>query len=210
MITLTAKITLADGKPYDVNKRNMLSIDVNIVDRSDITMPSVGVISNRGTLRFVDYDGRIDQLVQTNALGESQKCEIYLYDSLAKASAFVGEFYASKWSYNPDNSEVSLTLEDDLIVWQNLEMPALDLSEPKTAYDVFLDITNYIENNYPSRWLFAVDETATNIMNNYIIQNPYFEKGNLWNRLTKICEVCGLHIFKNYFKRVVVSYDFRS
>jgi hypothetical protein len=208
MITLTARITLADGSAYEVNKRNILYLDSEIVDRSDIAMPSVGIISNRGSLRFMDFDGKIDRLIATEGLSENYKCELFLTDTLSKAETSMGEFYATDWQYDSNSKEVSVTLVDDLVEWQEIEINGFDLGSETIAYMLYDALVQYY---VPSKWSFKNLDTKTyQILNDYKIEYPYLKKGNLWSYFNKICEACGLHIFKNRENKVVVSYDFRG
>jgi hypothetical protein len=210
MITLTAKITLADGTIYDIDKRNILSIDTNIIDRGNIVMPSTGIISNSGTIKFVDYDRKINQLVETNALGDSNKCVIYLSNTIADVQSPVGTFYTSRWDYDSNNREVIILLQDDLIEWQSIEMADIPLSSPTTALAFLENIKGYLEYYYPKFEFDTIDETTSAILQNYEIAYPYLKSGSIWNQFTKICEACGLHIFKNNRNKIVVSYAFRS
>jgi hypothetical protein len=208
MITLTAKITLADGTAYEVHKRNILYVDSEIGDRSAIAMPSVGIISNRGSLRFADFDGTIDRLIATEGLSENYKCELFLTDTLSKAETSLGEFYATDWQYDSNSKEVSVTLADDLVEWQDIEYNASDNIGEGTAYQMY-DVL--VQHNVPSKWKFMpLDAKTQQVLEQYVISNVYWNKTNLWALFNKLCEACGLHIFKNRENKVVVSYDFRS
>lgn len=208
MITLTAKITLADGTAYEVNKRNILYLDSEIVDRGDISMPSVGIISNRGRLRFADFDGTIDRLITTEGLNENYKCELFLTDTLSKVETSMGVFYATDWQYDGNSKEVSVTLADDLMEWQVIEYNAKDNSGETTAYEIY-DI--FVQYYVPPKWEFMpLDAKTLQVLEEYKVSNVYWNKTNLWALFNKLCEACGLHIFKNRENKVVVSYDFRS
>ena len=54
MITLTAEIEI-NGKVILLNNKRIISISSKIFDRSDITRPSYGIISNTGELEFNDF-----------------------------------------------------------------------------------------------------------------------------------------------------------
>lgn len=209
MITLTAKITLADETVYDIDKRNLLSLDTTIVDRSDITMPSWGIISNRGNIRFVDYNGKINHLVELNALQDKQKCSLYLTDTLNGTQALVGELYATKWDYDTNSKQVSVTLQDELIEWQDISFAGLIMSAEELTAMEYIGILQdwYI----PKKYSFApFDPKTTTILQEYKIKHAYLKKSSLWGTLNKFCEMLGLHIFKNFKNKIVISYDFRD
>ena len=206
MITLTAKITLADGTIYDVNKRNILYLDSKIDDRGDISMPSVGIISNSGSLRFVDYDSTIEGWINQGINLESKPIVIYLNDTISKCNSMVAEYYTKKWSYDSNNRNVSVQLTDGLEEWQNIQITTASLSK-KSGLEIYNELLN--QSNY--LWDFEeLDEITRGILYTYTIEYPYFGKTNLWAAWNNLCMACGLHIYKNQNGKIVVSYDFRS
>ena len=207
MITLTAKITLADETAYEVNKRNILYLDSEIVDRSDIAMPSVGIISNRGSLQFVDFDGTIESWINQGKDLDGKTVVIYLNDTLSKCTSMVAEYYTEKWNYDSDNRNVSVQLTGGLEEWQSIQITNHGLTNRKNGleiYNVLLNQSNYL-------WDFEeLDEITNEILSTYIIEYPYFGKTNLWAAWNRLCTACGLYLYKNRNGKIVVSYDFRS
>lgn len=207
MITLTAKITLADGTAYEVNKRNILYLDSDIVDRSDIAMPSVGIISNRGSLQFVDFDGTIEGWINQGTDLESKPVVISLNDTLSKSTSMVAEYYTEKWNYDSNNRNVSVQLTDGLEEWQNIQIPDKSLSGKKSG----LELYNLLVVRSSDLWDFEeLDEITNEILSAYTIEYPYFGKTNLWAAWNRLCTACGLYLYRNRNGKIVVSYDFRS
>lgn len=209
MITLTAKITLADGTEITLDKRNALAIDQNIVDRRNTLAPSYGIISNGASLEIIDYKGEFKSLAQSYRLNDKSVAAIYLTNTLVKnCSAQMGKYYATQWVYDDNGQTVRANLSDDLVDWQNIHVEGFYLQNSEMSG---FDIYNYLKEKTPSRWQFEnLDQTTKQVLEEYIIENPYLQGGNLWSQWYKLCVACGLYIFKNRQAKVAVSYDFRS
>jgi hypothetical protein len=55
-----------------------------------------------------------------------------------------------------------------------------------------------------------LDENTRTILMNTRLSYPLLESGTLWEQWTKICEVCGLYIYKNNEGKTVCSYTYGS
>lgn len=215
MIILTAKITLADGTEIALDKRNLLNMSSDIIDRADIVLPSWGLISNGGNISFVDYDGTIKRYAQSLMLTSQTKVNIYLTNTLKRVSTEVGEFFSSKWSYDNNNSEVVITITDGLQKLQDISFNPLqyDLSQDDysvTALDLYNIICNELNANgfnvlYPSSSEF--DRNTRTHLSNIVINYPYINKGNLWRILNDFGIAFQLHIYKNRKGVIVCVYS---
>lgn len=208
MITLTAKITIDGNTKIDINKRSILSIDYSTITRDNVAMPSWGIISNNGSIKFVDYDGTIKSLIQQNKLSQNADAVITLEDTLTKSNMSVSCFLTKKWNYDNNDKTVTVSLGDDLEEWQDIQARELNLSQ---SLNTGLDVYVFLKNITPTKWEFEeLDEITTEVLSNYQIRHAYLEATNLWQQWNKLCIACGLHIFKNRQDKVVVSYGFRS
>ena len=107
MITLTAKIYISETEVIEVDRRNMLGVDRSIFDRSDLKLPSFGIISNTGNIEFNDNDGRVLHYAENLQLQKGQKCEIWLNNTLVEnASELIGSFETDQWDYDNDSKVV--------------------------------------------------------------------------------------------------------
>ena len=226
MITLTAKIEINQenpvpftigesviggnaliGKTINVTKefdrRNLLSIERSIFDRSDLKLPSWGIISNVGNLEFNDINNRFLGYANAGLLVEGMKCELYLNNTLVKgATEKIGTFYADTWDYDNDSRVVRVGLKDDLEEWQDILLEEYPLQNAMTMYEIY----DYLLGKTPSKWDFIID-TATNDRLKYITcPYPYLESDNLWAQWNKLCEVCALYIYKNNDGKVIVQH----
>lgn len=208
MITLTAKITIDGNTKIDINKRSLLSIDYSTITRDNDAMPSWGIISNNGSIKFVDYDGTIKSLIQQNKLSQNADAVITLEDTLTKSTMSVSCFLTKKWNYDNNDKTVTVSLGDDLEEWQDIQARELSLNQ---SLNTGLDVYVFLKNITPTKWKFEeLDEITTEVLSNYQIRHAYLEATNLWQQWNKLCIACGLHIFKNIQDKVVVSYGFRS
>lgn len=218
MITLTATITMDNGDTIEITPQNALSMERSIFDRSDTSMPSWGIISNGGSLRFVDGDGSIKILAESQLLKSGMKVNIYLENTISTAKGSIGEFYTTKWDYDVDNREVSVTFEDDLKEWQNIPSSKIPLqtswgatssNKSKTA----LDIAKILYRRTPEKYkpindiLKHIDEKTQTFLENYKIYYPYLDEGTLWSQWNKLCELCALNIFKNNKNKFIIMHN---
>ena len=98
-----------------INRRNIISLESSIFDRSDLKLPSFGIISNTGNIEFNDLDGEIKDYAERLLLQSGLSCEIRLNNTLVDgASELVAEMETDQWDYDNDNRVVSVSIKDDL------------------------------------------------------------------------------------------------
>lgn len=191
---------------------NLLSLERKIIDRSDIKLPSYGVISNAGQMAFIDKNKRFLGYTNNGSLVSGIPIEIYLTDTLSKKSELVGSFYSDKWNYDNNNREVSVSLKDDLEEWQDIQVERINY-DPRNPYKVFrtmADLYKVLATKTPSKYrllIFGLLDTATqNILEETKMVYPLLESGSLWSQWNKLCQVCRCHIYKNNIGETVFRY----
>lgn len=231
MITLTAEIQINRPNPVpfiigkskiggndligkninvkkDFDRRNLISIERAIFDRSDLKMPSWGIISNVGNLEFVDSNKRFLGYANAGILVEGMKIELFLNNTLVNgATEKVGTFYTDQWNYENDSKVVSVSLKDDLEEWQDINVKGLDLQTIKSAMTLYMQIYNQTPKKYNLISFSDLDNHTKEILQYTYIQYPFFENGSLWQQWTKLCQVCQLHIYKNNDGIVICRYN---
>lgn len=202
MITLTAKITLDDGKPIDINKQNLLSLEQNIIDRSDIVLPSWGIISNNAKITFMDYKGDIKGYADKNMLVSGMNTNIILTDTLTKRELVFSNYTTSSWDYDNDNKQVVVNLTDEIIEWQDI---ILDISRfnAQTPYDVDGKyIYEYLYEKVPSKYKMkdfsSLDSATRNRLLSFKVSRLLFNDNKLWSAWTTFCNAVQAYIFRNY------------
>ena len=192
----------------DIDRRNLISLKSSIFERSDLKLPSFGIISNTGNIEFNDLNGEIKDYAEQLLLQSGLQCEIKLNNTLVDgASETIGLFETDEWDYDNDNRVVSVSLKDDLEEWQDIEVEKIPLLERNSMIEIYYQLLE----RTPSKWKnsnneFELDDETYRFISKITCDYPYLESGNLWQQWTKFCEVCALHIYKNNADKVVVKH----
>lgn len=209
----------------DINYRSLISLNRNITYRADDKLPSYGIISNTGRLEFNDLNGEIKDYAEQLFLTSDLRVVINLNNTLTNAYEKVGVFSTKEWDYDNINRIVSVTLKDDLEEWQDIQVQGFNY-DPREPFKIIAD--GKISNIY--KWLQGQDEKGKyrtpqkyemlsfeeldqktkDILENTIIQYPLLESGTLWEQWQKVCEVCGLYIYKNNEGKTICTYTYGS
>lgn len=216
MITMTATIYITASEKIEINLKNLISMSCSIFDRSDLKLPSFGIISNTGEIEFNDFDGKVLRYAEDNKLVEGLGVEIHINNTISDGvNDRVGYMETSQWDYDYDNKVVRVSLKDDLEEWQDINVPQYkynfvnsDVKNFKWLYDKLLGITNTNgSGNYNMQKFDDLDEQTKKVLENTYIKYPFYNKDSLWAQWTKLCEVCQLHIYKNNYGVVVCRYN---
>lgn len=195
-----------------IDRTNIVSLERSIFDRSDLKLPSFGIISNAGHIEFNDSDGSVLDYAEGLLLDKGLRCEIKLSNTLVEgASQTIAVMETDQWEYDNDNRLVSVSLKDDLEEWQDINVEGINYDARRAErknfrwlYNKLWDITN---KNYPMLRDGELDKTTFDILNNTYMKYPLLESGTLWQQWTKLCEACQLHIYKNNEGIVVCRYN---
>jgi hypothetical protein len=206
------------GTEISVDRRNMLSINRKIVDRSDDSLPSYGIISNSGNVSFNDIDGKVLDYAEQQLLQSELSVSIYITNTLTKKQEEIGYFSTDTWNYDNNNNSVSVSLKDELQEWQNISIEGFYYN-PKYPFEILANGTmaelytwllQRTPRKYKMLYFRELDEKTQEILQNTKIKYPLLESGTLWKQWSKLCEVCGLYIYKNNKGQTVCSYSYGS
>jgi hypothetical protein len=107
----------------EIDRRNLISLESSIFDRSDLKLPSFGIISNKGNIEFNDLDGEVRDYAEQLILQSGLSCEIRLNNTLVDgASQVIAKMETDQWDYDNDNRVVSVSIKDDLEEWQDINV----------------------------------------------------------------------------------------
>jgi hypothetical protein len=209
----------------DFSLNNLISLERAIFDRSDTKLPSYGILSNNGNLEFNDTNGAFLAYANAGVLVSGLKVHILLNNTLSKSSEQVGVFETDTWDYDNNNRSVLVSLKDDLEEWQDIQVDGFGY-DPINRFKVIADgkmsnvykwLQSQDENgNYrtPKKYQMLpfdeLDEKTKSILENTTIDYPLLENGTLWEQWTKLCQVCGLYIYKNNEGKTVCTYAYGS
>lgn len=187
------------------DRRNLISIESEVKDRADIDKPSFGIISTGGSLSFKDNSSRFLNYANAGLLTEGIGITLSFENTVKKTKNQVGLYYTTDWDYDNDSRSVSVSFKDDLEEWQDIQVNGFDY-DPRNPFKVIAE--GKMSNVY--RWLYNVtptkykmisfdglDEKTRTILEETKLQYPLLKNGTLWSQWSKLCEVCGLRIYKN-------------
>lgn len=196
------------------NRRSLLSIETEITDRDNTNSISWGIISTGGHFEFNDTNSRFLGYANAGLLKEGIKVEFFLENTLTKAKETAGVYYTSDWNYDNNTRSVSVSFKDDLEEWQDIQIEGFsyDLRNPTKVlpYQTMKWLYWWLYNKTPTKYNMlkfdSLDDKTKEILNSTTIPYPLLESGNLWSQWTKLCVVCGLHIYKNSQGKTVCVY----
>ena len=198
----------------EINRRNIIQTGIPIADRSDLKLPSFGIISNTGSIEFNDLDGEIKDYAEQLLLQSGLKCEIKLNNTLVdSASQTIAVMETDEWDYDNDNRVVRVSLKDDLEEWQDINVAEISYDPRKQESKPFKWLYKHLwaittaNKNYDMLSFDELDTETQEILGNTYIQYPLLKSGSLWVQWTKLCEVCQLHIYKDNNGIVVCRYN---
>ena len=185
-----------------IDRRNLLAIDTKAIDRSDLSLPSFGIISNGGSIEFNDTTGEVWDYANQGLLVSGLETKIYLNNTLSKTKQLVATLKTDKWEYDTENKSVRVTLKDGLEEWQEYPFNGFPFRTEKMN---MLALYNYLPmtNN-----IILTSQARAQLANTYC-PYPNMDSSSVWGAWRKICEVCGLQMFMREDGKVVVSTDMR-
>lgn len=202
----------------ELDDTNLLDFERTIMDRSDVKRPSFGIISNTGSLSFIDKDGEVKDYIAQQIISSQNVISAYLVNAETNARKQIAYFNTEKWSYNNSQSLVNVSLKDDLEEWQDINVPAVEytptVSTPKTAewfYKHLWRFMNEPENNplkkYKMLSFNELDNETKAVLSGTTIQYPLLESASLWAQWDKLCQLCFLRVYKRNDGRTVCKYS---
>ena len=192
------------GIDIKIDKMNLISLSANISYRSDNKLPSYGIISNTGNIDFKDISGEVREYAEKTLLTSGLKAKISLNNTLDKTEEQVADFETKEWDYDNDTRVVSVSLKDGLEEWQDINVKGFDADLRVQGLISMKQYYLYLYDNTPTKdkmisfenlELYS-KETYDIILNTYV-KRFFMEDGSLWQQWQKLCEVCGLYIYKN-------------
>lgn len=185
----------------NIDSKNLISMNRSIFDRADLKLPSWGILSNIGSIEFIDTNYEVKDYAEQKLLVAGSQIKIIMLNTLSKTKEEIGIFYSDIWDYDNDNRKVSISLKDDLEEWQNILLDEYSLKQNQTMYDVYLHLVS----KTPKKWIFYLDEDTKIFLQSIICKYTYLESSNLWSQWNKLCEIAILHIYKNNENKVIVK-----
>lgn len=191
----------------DLDDTNLLDFERTIMDRSDIKKPSYGIISNTGSLSFIDKDGEVADYIAQQIISSQNIVSVYLENTETSAKEQIAYFNTQQWSYNNSQSLVNVQLKDDLEEWQDINVPAINYIPTVSTSQTAEWFYRYLHDKTPSKYNMLsfeeLDEQTKAVLSGTTILYPLLESSNLWSEWNKLCQLCFLHIYKRSDGRTV-------
>lgn len=190
------KITL------DINKRNLISMERTIKERSDYNLPSFGIISNSAQIEFRDADGEVKDYAEKMLLTSDLDVRLYISDTLSNKSRQIGKFETREWDYDAENRTVAVSLKDDLEEWQDIAINQVGYNHrnPTKVFSNLGELYTYLHSETPDKYemlpLNALDEATRNHLNSCTVPYPLLRQGSLWEQWDKLCVAGSSYIYK--------------
>lgn len=173
-----------------VDEKNLNSFIYSLYDRENNDEPSYGVVSNSGTLSFVDSTGEILDNIQMKTTFKDSQVEIYAINTISGKKELFVKGLAGEVSYDNDNFVVEVTIRDIIEKLQttNFNLPFAESIDIET---IITQINDVMPSNITVKFNA---ETASNIQNMLYsgIKNVYYDTGSVWDFLQNLCTAFNL------------------
>lgn len=211
MILVNGTINFSNGTTYNLSQHNLSLMEITIMDRKDITLPSWGIVSNGGKLEIIDYTSEIKELLQTRELNKTTLVNIYLHNTIQGKKWVVGNMYAYGWNYDEERKIASASLTDGLEKMQDVLITPLSKDPTNSEYTSAESIYNYLKDDSVKKGFEVLsfdelDDTTKNHLTNYKIYYAYIESQSLWSAWRTFCEALQLYMFKNRQGKITCVY----
>lgn len=185
----------------NLDKHNLKTIERTIVENSDISLPSWGIISNTGIIAFNDIDDEVRDYAEQLLLKDGLSVKIILSNTLTKEKQTVGMFNTAEWNYEKYSRAVSVSLKDDLEEWQNINVSAINYSPLEPQTQPLKYFYEHLQSLTPTKYRMLafnnLDSKTKNILENITVKYPLLKASNLWDEWNKLCQVSSAYIYKN-------------
>lgn len=203
--------SLSLGIKIDVDKRVLVEYNGVIEDRADVSSTSWGIISNTGNISFIDRNYEVYDYANDNLLVEGLDVSVFIVNTINNKIEKIGSFKTKDWNYDNDNRQVSVSLENDLPEWQDINLQEYTVDPTKIEEKSLEYIYRELHSKTPQRFNMLsfeeLDEATKNHLSSSFVRYFVLEKGTLWNGWEKFCQVAQTHIYKNKEGITICRYD---
>jgi flagellar biosynthesis/type III secretory pathway chaperone len=220
MIQIVAKLFSEMSTPrteiFEIHPKYLQKANIPTTIRPNKDQPQFGIISNSGSMSIVNAP---QELVDILGNSETKKYVVafYLKNTISKNLEELQEYYIDGYTYDKISTELNISYSDGLTNWQNINVASEALSQTNLdALSIFRKLvrrTGFENFNYGSyakdewgvqNYLQKNDQNTYDILNECVVAYPLIRKTNLWQLWQRLCELCGLNIFK-YKGKVIVK-----
>lgn len=186
-----------------VDETNLDSFTYSIYDRDSNDEPSYGIISNSGTLSFIDGTGEVLDYAKQNILTENLIVEISVLNTLAQKRELFVKTHTGTWSYDNYNMVASVSLQDELLELQQYSFNGFPFDGMQTTgKDIYEAILAQSPDNIMLPKYESLDDN-TKLRLLYPISYAYMDSCSIWTALDELAKTFGLRIYKDKDKIIL-------
>lgn len=182
----------------EIEKSNILSSESEIRDRAEFDKPSFGLISCGGSISFRDENKRFLNYAELGILVGGEKVSIYLENTVLKSREKIGQYYATSWSYDNDNSTVSVYFQDKLEELQDQDFFEIEIKRDKGITDFYDYIYSKLKLFTEARG-FSFEENSfyklISVLSRFYSSTFYINEASIWAEYQKVCDLVGANVF---------------
>lgn len=183
----------------NIDDRNISDINCETLSVGDTSLPSYGVYSNTGEIKFVDTTDEVRAYAEQLLLKSGLTVEIFVTNKITNAKERVAVYSTSDWDYKTYNKNVTVSLHDDLEDWQDIYVAGFYYDYNEKPIWTAKQFYEYLHTQTPSKYNMQtysqLDAATQNHLAEIIVQYPYLESGTLWEQWDKLCNLAQLHIY---------------
>lgn len=201
MAKIEVKLRLKDGTEKTFGKRQIIELESNLQSTTDNSKPFYGVVPNQGTVKLLDIDGTIANLIKN--------------DKLSRTGAQISILINGKQvhNYRVMDSEyvdevLTLSLGDTLSYWNESKLQYSGYSHigQLQNYNRFSDLLQDILSTVLEADKINITSEAYNALYNIHYAVAVQEQGELVQAINNICRVAQLQCFEDDDGRVTFIY----
>lgn len=181
----------------EYTERQIMELVASNYSTANEDEPAYGLISQYGNLTLKDIENEIKGIAQQQLLSPNSPIKITFKDEQQ------GNFLSDEWSYSIN--EVRVEFKDSLLAWQEINYGGRILTGVSTGlnYVTLLTLLNEIQTNYNIE--FTKEDNVDSYIQGIRIPYAYFDSGNLWEVLDKICKAGQLRLWQDKYGRYVIG-----
>jgi len=183
------------GAVTEYDEKQVMELVAGNYSTANESEPSYGLISQYGNLTIKDIESEIKGIAQQQLLSPNSPIKITFKDEQQ------GNFLSDEWKYSIN--EVSVEFKDSLLAWQETNYAGRVLTFTENTWKSLQTLLNEISTAYNVAFIYGADVNAH--MLSVRIPYAYFESGNLWDVLDKICKAGQLRLWQDKAGRYVIE-----
>jgi hypothetical protein len=221
MIVITASVD-----EYKIDYGNIISASSNSKDRTDMIMPSYGIISNDATLEIKVAEETLHIIHHIADNMDNVRVCLYIKDTITSAEEKISTKYVSAVNYDRAKKVATITMVDNLQKLQDIKIVKSEPSLINNPTDYGGDVDSEAElTTLPKKFLryftnYNVDTGKWEVNNGLVMSENtmahlkncvaalyYITQDNQWRHYDELAKALMLHIYADADGNTVIDYQ---